>query len=201
MMYAAKTRVSRSRDAVLAKLVICIGAVVALATSAPPSWVLEHEQSASVALDDSSTRKLLLTIELGGALYADTRGSEAELTITTDRAASDLTVVIERLGGGEDPSTSSNDAGAESGQDEGPWLVNFTLEAPARASQWLRLACPPSDLEPREETCLDQFEITLARESESPLQAQLLVRTNVFGQQEKRPRGGTFAVSLEEVAP
>jgi len=193
---------SRLGDALLAKLVICCGAVIALATSAPPTWQVEDEQVMRVALDDANTRRLLLTVELGGPLYADASSGWVQLTLSTDRAASDLTFRVERLEGSGDGSTSSaSDAGVEGGLVELPWVADFSPEAPARAFHSVQLACPPSDLGPRQETCIDQLAITLARTSARPLHAELTIHTTIVGQREKRPRGGSFAVSLEEVAP
>src|SRR5688572_16219629 len=144
-----------AHHAFFAKLVVCFGAVLAMATeNIPPAlWTAADQQLVSVVLDESSGRKLLLTIELGGELYARAYSGSTDLRLTTDRAASDLTFEVRRLGASSADSTSAGDAGAEPYEGGSEWSAEFGLDSPDRAFHRFELACPSREPEQREQTC------------------------------------------------
>jgi hypothetical protein len=179
------------RRVLLAKLVICTSMLVALATSAPPIWITEDEQRRWVYLDAVREQKLLVTVELGGELYADVQDGAVGLTLYADRAASDLTLVGRALTAialspDEEPDVS---------------IARPTLEAPNEARLGFEIECAERDPSgERPESCIEQFEFTLARESERPLNAYVHVGVRIAGEQEQQPPG-TFQVRVEELPP
>jgi hypothetical protein len=203
MSTALSSTVPEARNTWLAKLVICISAVVALATSQTPRWSLEDEQHLSVALHTRREQTLLLTIDLGGNLYRDTVDGEVALTATANRAATDFTFSARALtqpGILESPPESTT-GGPDAGRSSGVFFAaRPTLESPNEASLWFEIECAEPSQERRAETCTALFELTLSRESERPLSAQLSVLTQIRGGSE-RERPGTFEVSLAQVAP
>lgn len=183
----------------LAKLVIGITAVVALATSAPPRWQATETRQASVALEGDSARKLRLTIELTGELYADVIAGNVVVSVVANRAASDLTLNLRPLAPGRDSSGSAGAApAAQPDAGSSSLTARPALDSPNRAALWLGLACP--SVAERGEACVEHFEITLTRDSELPLTADLNVVTTLDGERERRP-AGTFDVRLEETPP
>jgi len=206
----------------LAKLVIGASVVVALADSPPRTWSAEEAWSKRVALDERSERRFLVTIELAGELYADTRSGDVWITATADRAASDLTLTGRPLTPPEEPEEPEDpgvagfpedtfaDAGAsEAAPDAGtrPDTTGAESSRPGpgaadRAGLGFNLACiernrqTPEELRP--ETCVEQFELTLARESEQPLSAELSVHVTLMGETQREPPG-TFQIRAEEL--
>jgi hypothetical protein len=53
---------------------------------------------------------------------------------------------------------------------------------------------------PRAESCSEQFELSLRRESQRPLSVELLAIVSLLGTRETQP-GGAFQLALEEPAP
>jgi hypothetical protein len=100
-------------DGVLAKLVICVSAVVAVATSRALPWVVEDEQLLRVALDVRSQQQLILSVELGGELYADTFGEGVALTATANRGAADFKLSARSLTRSSAPDPLDSAASAE----------------------------------------------------------------------------------------
>ena len=212
-----------------AKLVIAVSGVVAVATSAPPRWNATEERELLVSLDDTHPRQLLVTLELGGALYADTLGGDALVTAISDRAASDLTLsarrltpVIEAREGeapaaeapldglpfdglsfDEDPALDGGvprDAGRA--MDTGVPLLSASpsLDAPARASLRFPLGCTELTEPERPETCVEVFQVTLLHASERPLNVTLQIAVTLGGSRERRP-AGTFTFAIEQAVP
>jgi len=204
----------------LAKLVMGAGVVVALADSPPRTWIAEEEWSKRVALDELTERRFLVTIELGGALYADTRSGDVTIRAVADRAASDLTLTGWPLTPPEEPvepadpgvagfpedtfadagaSDAASDAGARPGGEES------SRPGPGAADQagiGFDLACTERDRlvpeEPRPEACVEQFELTLARESERRLSAELRVYVRLIGETQRQPPG-TLQIHVQEL--
>ena len=191
------------RRVLLAKLVICTSMLVALATSPLPTWTTEDEQRRWVYLDAVREQKLLVTVELGGELYADLRDGEVGLTLYADRAASDLTLVGRALTPSSEPARPPP-AGSIALPPDGGTGVSIarpTLEAPNEARLGFEIDCAERDPSgERAESCIEQFEFTLARESERPLNAYVHLRVKIWGEQEQQPPG-TFQVRVEELPP
>lgn len=195
------TPVSRT---LLAKLIIGVSAVVALATSGPPPWTATEEQQLRVALNERSEQRVLLTIELTGPLYQGTYSGSVELTAVADRAASDfslearsLTPDALALGSFDAPQP---DAGSAPDGGASTRVVQPSLESPDRASLQMRLACTELEAE-RPEACLAQAEIRLARESARGLDARLSVSVHLQGYYGPDRPPGTLMIDLQELAP
>jgi hypothetical protein len=181
---------------VLAKLVICISAVVALATSAPPRWHAEEERLQWVHLTDATEKKLLVTVELGGELYADVRQGYVGLTLHADQAASALTVTGRALGRSP-PTDAASDAGP------GVEVARSAADAPDQLDLGLHIECAergPLSIDERADSCIDSFEITLQRGAERPLDVYVRLVVVLDGERQRQPPG-TFDVRLEELAP
>jgi hypothetical protein len=196
-----------------AKLVIAVSAAVAVATSAPPRWNASESDELVVALEDANPRQLLVTLELGGALYADALGGGVVVTAVSDRAASDLTLSARRLtpvvevreveapvDGLSFDEGAALDGGAP--LDGGVPLLSASpsLESPDRASLWFPLGCPELASTERRETCVEVFQVTLLHASERSLNVTLHIAATLGGSRERRP-SGTFTLAIEEVAP
>jgi hypothetical protein len=161
----------------------------------------------------------LITIELSGELYTDARDSDVGITAWGDRAASDLILAWRPLPppeapeGAGFPEDTFVDAGAGSGvPDAGAWPVTTgwvsALPRPGIADQadiGFELACTdrsrllPGELPP--ETCVEQFELSLARKPRrAALSVELGVYVSVSGQSEHQPPG-TFQIRAQELVP
>jgi len=202
----------------LAKLVIGASIVVALADSAPPHWHANEEWSTRVALDERSERRFLITIELAGKLYADARDGDVEITAWADRGAGDMNLAWRPLTPPEEPEGAGfpEDTFVDAGSggtvsDAGAWpattgwvLGELRPGTADQANVGFRLACtdrsPSLPGEPRPETCVEQFELSLARESKRALNADLGVYVTVLGKAEHQPPG-TFQIRAEELVP
>lgn len=187
---------AQPRQTLLAKAIIGLSAIVALATSDVPSWRTTDELRLQVLLDERSEQRLLLTLEVSGRLYEDLASTEIQLDVTTDRAASDFVLEARSL----TPDTlevltfGAPDAGAEG------LAVRPSLESPNRASLSFTLTCAQVELEERPESCFAQAEIRVARESERPVLANVVVTTLSTGGGPDQP-DGNFTVNLEEIGP
>ncbi|HKO91915.1 MAG TPA: hypothetical protein VJU61_12220 [Polyangiaceae bacterium] len=204
----------------LAKLVIGTSAIVALADSPLPTWEAEETWSEHHTLDEQSELRFLLTVELAGELYADTNHGDVTITATADRAASDLTLTLRPLTPQQEPEEPEGaafpedtfaDAGASPAPPDAGVRPDTTgavsgrpsPSAADRASIALDLACIERHRErpeERPEACVEQFELTLGRESKLPLSAQLDVQVRLIGETQRRP-AGTFQLRAEELAP
>ena len=205
----------------LAKLVIGASIVVALADSPPPTWHTSEEWGQRVALDEQRERRFLLTIELGGELYADTRRGDVSIWAAADRAASDLTLawrvpIPPEEPEGSDPALFPEDTLADAGPggaapDAATWPATngWVSRSPNpgaadRIGMGFDLVCAdrsqqlPGELRP--ETCIEQFELSLARGSERTLSAALDVGVTISGQAQRQP-AGTFQIRVEELVP
>ena len=190
----ARPRLAPARQALLAKLVIGFSTVVALATSAPegpPLWNREVEESRQIALTEAGEHKLLVTIELGGELYAGAIRGDLRLVAVTDRAASDFSLRVTRLLPADSAAVAAD--GGTAGEVARPGVFS-----PTEALLGLSLACVSTDGAERAAACVEQFEVTLARESERPLTLDLTLNVALVGLQAEEPPG-TFNVALEEV--
>ena len=180
----------------LAKLVIAVTGVVALATSRPPPWVATEERELRVALDERGEQRLLLTVEIADPFYAGLDTAEIDVVVVTDRAASDFSLEARSL----TPDTlevfgsDAPDFGA------GALTVRPSLESPARAAVVLALTCADVELYERPESCFARAELTLARESERPLVASVTATANFSGGDSREP-DETFSFELEALEP
>ena len=194
----------QSPRALLAKLVIGISALVALASSPPPSWVAQEQRHLHLEFDERNERTAMLSIEVTGKLYAAATGGMLELVTTADRAASDLTLSARPLP--SDPALSDPlEAAPESDAD--PELYSLLARAHPDLSNptlvWLSvpLECAQDDPPARRpQSCIEQFEITLTRPSHEPLAVDLTAIVYVGGPGQPAPPG-TLQVLLEEAAP
>lgn len=184
----------------LAKLVIGISALVALATSAPPPWTATAAGELRVALDDSGEQRVLLSIELTGPLYQGAYAGTVEVTAVTDRAASDFSLEARVLTTGalaiDSFAAPALDAGADGGAST--LTVQPSLESPDRASLSFTLTCTQLEF-PRPESCLAQAELLLARQSARPLSARLSVTTTLTGGGGSDRPPGTSTIDLQEI--
>lgn len=190
----ARPPLAPARQALFAKLVIAVSTVVALATSAPeepPVWNRDVEESRQIALTEAGEQKLLVTIELGGGLYADASRGELTLVAVTDRAASDFSLRVARLLPAD---------GVEVLSDGGlvQQVARPGAASPTEAFLGLSLACVSRPGAERAASCVEQLEVTLARESERPLTLDLTLNVALAGSHEEEPPGA-FSVALVEV--
>jgi hypothetical protein len=203
----------------LAKLVIGASVVVALADSPPRTWIANEEWNQHVALDETNERRFLLSIELAGELYADARNGSVSIWASVDRAASDLTLAGRTLPPDEEPEGAGllQDARADAGPGGAapdaartwPDMTGWELRRPsagaaAQVGIGFGLACTdrerhvPGELRP--ETCVERFELSLARDSERTLSGELAVEVTVVGETQRQPPG-TIQIRLQELAP
>jgi hypothetical protein len=194
----------QSPRALLAKLVIGLSALVALATSAPPEWHRVEYGQLQLAFDGRNERTAILSIELAGELYADAREGTLDVSATADRTASDLVLSVRALepSMGE-PAEAEGDSDVDTELDAGAGIPTARpdVKSPNVASLSVPVACAEHDPSaPRAERCVAQFEITLARRSQRPLAVELNVAVQLDGRRETEPPG-TFQLTLEERAP
>jgi hypothetical protein len=208
-----------------ARLVIAVSAVVAVATSAPPTWSSTDSSELVVALGDSP-RQVTVTLDLAGELYADARGGDMVVTVIADRAASDLTLSLRRLtprvgasadaaepeapadflgsaeldGGAEPDGGAVPDGGAAADGRASALTAHPSLEEPNRAALSLSIDCVETYGDERAEACREVFQVELAKASERPLNVTLRVDVVLDGNRERRP-SGTVAIDIAEVAP
>jgi len=202
-MSALSQSAPRVPRALLAKLIIGISAIVALATSAPPPWTTTEGQELRVVLDDRSEQRVLLSIEITGPLYQGAYGGLVDVTAVADRAASDFSLEARLLTPDtlavDSFSALQPDSGAEPDGGADTLTAQPSLESPDRAS--LQLGLPCIQLEERPESCLARAELRLARESARPLTAQLSVITRLMGGDGSDPPPGSVTIDLQELAP
>lgn len=198
-----------------AKLVIAASVVVALATSAPPTWVVTEVREVELSLTDGGSRELLLTLELAGPLYADTEGSELSVLVAADRAASDLTLSMRRLEPVlpeevSDPPApdffpgNSRDAGAAdaglANSDVPTLSASPDPAAPSRVGLTSALACVESTRRERAESCRERVQLRLSRLSRQTVNVTVHVELTLDGGKQKQPPG-TFELDVVEAAP
>jgi hypothetical protein len=199
--------------ALLGKVVLGISALVALADSAPegrplPIWSAEEQRQIQVVFAEQYERRALSSIELHGQLYADLSRAEVEVTATADRSASDLELSVRPLGPSpleaarfEPPS--EPEPNFRGGFDLGSAVPTARAHPmyPHLVSLAVPVECAEDDAAvPRAESCLEQLEITLTRESERPLSVELTVLVRIYAYADTEPEG-TFEIHLEELAP
>jgi hypothetical protein len=188
--------VSREVRALLAKLVIGVSTVVALADSAQPQWYSGAEAQAhlQVVFAEQDERKAIFSIELGGPLYADLLDGEVQISATADRTASDLALSVRPF----DPSSDEAAPDEPAGEAE---VARATPSRPNVAMLSVPVGCPEEDpAVPRPERCSEQFEITLTRGSDRPLSIDLNAVVQLQGRSQTQPKG-TFEFHLEELDP
>lgn len=185
----------------LAKLVIGIGTLVALASSPPPRWRAEQAQELQIVFDERNERTVLASVDLAGKLYADLAAGTLDVMVTADRSASDLVLSVRPLapGGGEPEAPPELQPGESS---DGAELTTARPDVRQPNRVWLSLPLGCGEPEPaaRAESCSEQFEITLRRESQRPLSVQLSVTSFLDGRRKTQP-SGVFQLVLEEPAP
>jgi hypothetical protein len=186
----------------LAKLVIGSSALVALASSPPPQWVVQQQAQLHLVFDERSERTAILSIEISGKLYAAADGGMLELFTTADGAASDLGLSARPL-----PSDAAvSDPTEASEADASPELEALAarsapdLSSPTLAWLSVPLECAQDDPSARRpKSCIERFEITLTHPSQQPLSVDLSARVDVGGPGQTAP--GTLQVLLEESDP
>jgi len=202
---------SQAARGVLAKLVIAISAFVALADSAipgPPQWSTAEQAQAQIVFADQNEWRAILSIELSGPLYADLTEAEVQITATADRTASDLELSVRPVEPGPDAPAqlepaSETDADLQGGSEPGSAVPRARANpmTPNVVFLSVPLQCASEDPDvPRAESCLEQLEITLARDPQRPVSVDLTVGVSILGAAETEPNG-TFEVHLEELAP
>jgi hypothetical protein len=187
----------------LAKLVIGISALVALASSAPPQWFALEQGQLHLVFDERNERKAILSIEVTGKLYAAAQGGTVELVTTSDRDASDLVLSARPLPSDTavlDPTDAPPDAEAQQSLSLLGALAAPDLSSPTMAWLSVPLECAQDDPPARRpKSCVEQFEITLTRSSQQPLSVDLTATVEVDGPGQTPP--GTLQVFLVESAP
>jgi hypothetical protein len=186
-----------TRRSWLAKGVILTSAVVALASSPPPTWRVDQERQLDVQLDELTQQTFLLTIELGGALYADTEFAELDVWATADRVAGDLSLSVRPVtsaGEGQDPPLTDRET------EDWPLTASPGLNDPTSARIALPVRCVELQRSERAATCSEQFEIRVERTSKKPLSVSLSAAVELEGSVRDQP-AGTFELELEELVP
>ena len=202
---------SQAARALLAKLVMGSSALVALADSAPREvglWYAEEPGKVRLVFAEQNERKALLSIKLDGPLYADVVSAEMEITATADRTASDLELSVRPYEPNPDESAraesvSEVEADFRNGFEPQTAVTSArpSPKSPASVSLSVSSECAESDRDvPREGSCLEQLQITLARGSQRPLSVDLEVLVRVQGSLQVAPEG-TFEIHLEELHP
>lgn len=196
---------AQAARALLAKLVIGISTLVALASSPPPRWLAKAEQQLEIVFDERNERTAILSVDLAGKLYADLAGGTLEVWATADRSASDLVLSVRplTLAAGDAPPRAPAELQLEA---ELPDAASSPSARPdVRQPNIARLSLPLACAEhqptvPRAESCSEQLEITLTRESQRPLSVELSVVVFIDGTRKTQP-SGVFALALAEPAP
>ena len=197
------SRLSEQRP-LLAKLVIGVSALVALATAALPDWIAQQQDELHLVFDERNERTAILRIELSGKLYAAARGATLELTTTADRAATDLRLSARPLSSDEalpEPLQAAREADVapepQAFHDGG----NPDLSSPTMTWLSVPLECAQDDPPARRpKSCVELFEITLTRRSQEPLAVDLIATVYVGGGPGATAPGKP-QVLLEESAP
>lgn len=188
----------------LAKLVIGASALVALASSPPRGWAAQEQEQLHLVFGERNERTAILSIEVTGKLYAAAQGGILELVTTADRPASDLVLSARPLpldAALPEPTDAVPEADATQ------TLVTSALMIPPQLSDpsmtWLAVPIQCAREEPpgrRPKSCVEQFEITLTRQSQEPLTVDLTALVQVVGPEGSEPFG-TLQVFLIERAP
>lgn len=188
----------------LAKLVIGASALVALASSPPRGWAAQEQEQLHLVFGERNERTAILSIEVTGKLYALAQGGMLELVTTADRPASDLVLSARPLpldAALPDPTDAVPEADATQTIVTGGVMIPPRLSDPTMT--WLAVPIECAQEEPparRPKSCIEQFEITLTRQSQEPLTVDLTALVEVAGPEGYDP-SGTLQVFLTESAP
>ena len=161
----------------LARLVFALGALVMIATSAPPQWGAEKSLEAELQSEGQGDDKLVrIHVRLTDGVATDARQISVHLSGLVDRPASDLTIVW------LDADASAPDAGPK---DAGLPVAFYTSPDFLTVSSSTERARVTSTAENRELI----FEGRIATESSDAYAMTLALTVSIRGSKEKRPKG------------